>query len=360
MKRKYIRYNLSDIYDDNGNPFRLMPWQVSKSSSCNKYKCDLLCMRYHEYRALPANITLGSWCSSHQRPKNQEKTFRTENPDTAETWDYYANFLSPDDFSPCSMVKSFFICRNCSHRYENQLEKIEIRKTSGCPYCSGRFVCGIKSCKYCRDKSFATNHRAKDWIKGRMNGYLRPWEVYEQSDCSFWFRCKKYHRFEATPHMIHGEGTWCSRCRFISFADDRLSEFLSSFIGKDSFERDFSFDWAISESGYPLRYDFYISALNLILEVDGEQHFRYTGRGDYEDTRKKDILKMKLAFENDISIIRISGKSISSKTFKFSRITPFLRRHKRPVCIFISLEKKFVYEGMIKDYIKKYVLGIEQ
>ena len=49
------------------------------------------------------------------------------------------------------------------------------------------------------------------------------------------------------------------------------------------------------------RYDFYIPSLNLIIEVHGEQHYNYTGRGrSLEEEQENDRLKKEKALSNGI------------------------------------------------------------
>lgn len=64
-----------------------------------------------------------------------------------------------------------------------------------------------------------------------------------------------------------------------------------------------------------LRFDFYISKLNLIIEFDGKQHFepvRFRGISEelalekFHHTKKTDEIKNQYCIDNNINIIRIS------------------------------------------------------
>ena len=60
-----------------------------------------------------------------------------------------------------------------------------------------------------------------------------------------------------------------------------------------------------------LPYDFYILNFNIIIELDGMQHFSQIQNWDPpEKTRKNDIFKMKKAIESKYNIIRLFQKDI--------------------------------------------------
>jgi len=354
------------IYDDNESPIKIMPWHIPYSSH-NYY--DFFCMMYHEYSAQPTSVTStrgneeGCWCSFHQKPRKWIKTFEEENPEISETWDYEANFLGPDDFSAGSSVEAFFVCKECCHRYKTQLCHISISKTTRCPYCSGLYICGRKDCQMCYEKSFAIHYRAKYMLEGYLNGYLKSYELFCDTNYSFWFRCEKKHKFEATLHSISQGSKWCPHCRLVSLAEDRMECFLSSFFGKDRYKRDAKFNWAISDIGHPFRYDFHIPEFSTLLEIDGEQHFR-ENEGYWimslEEQQERDVLKMKLAIENGMSVIRITGRYVMLKSFTLDRVLPFIKKENHPVCIFLSSpQRPQIYKSIIRLYFKKYILGIE-
>lgn len=54
-----------------------------------------------------------------------------------------------------------------------------------------------------------------------------------------------------------------------------------------------------------LRYDFYLPDLNILIEFDGEQHYRDTGWGNLESTQNRDKIKNEYALSHNISLIRI-------------------------------------------------------
>ena len=76
------------------------------------------------------------------------------------------------------------------------------------------------------------------------------------------------------------------------------------------FISEFSPDWANNR-----KYDFYVTEENIIIEMDGGQHFKDVGHwGGIDDTIKNDEYKTNMAIEHGIKIIRINCDYINIKT----------------------------------------------
>ena len=69
-------------------------------------------------------------------------------------------------------------------------------------------------------------------------------------------------------------------------------------------------------TNYPLRFDFYIPSKNILIEYDGEQHFKFgailgkhkTTKEEFEKNKFRDEIKTKWAIDNHIKLIRINYK----------------------------------------------------
>lgn len=88
-----------------------------------------------------------------------------------------------------------------------------------------------------------------------------------------------------------------------------ISEFLNEILGKDSYFTEFTWDWLRSKNNF-MFVDFYIPAKNLVIEYDGEQHYRMTKifhktQKDFENQKERDLLKDKLLSQHRINIRRI-------------------------------------------------------
>jgi very-short-patch-repair endonuclease len=65
-----------------------------------------------------------------------------------------------------------------------------------------------------------------------------------------------------------------------------------------------------------LYFDFYLHELNLLIEVQGGQHYKFTehfhgDRQGYIESKKRDNLKQDYAFENGITLLTLDEKTIN-------------------------------------------------
>jgi hypothetical protein len=104
----------------------------------------------------------------------------------------------------------------------------------------------------------------------------------------------------------HSSGSGCPHC-CRSLAEEKICDYFISkeikFIPQYSFE-DCKGDYK------PLRFDFYIPCVNLLIEYDGEQHFMYirgmhTDQKHFEKTQRYDKIKNDYAQSKGIELIRI-------------------------------------------------------
>lgn len=71
------------------------------------------------------------------------------------------------------------------------------------------------------------------------------------------------------------------------------------------------FDWCVSEKGNCLLFDFWIEELDLLIELDGDQHFRQVlNWKPPEVTQSRDIRKMLDALQNGFHVIRIYQEDV--------------------------------------------------
>lgn len=125
--------------------------------------------------------------------------------------------------------------------------------------------------------------------------------------------------------------------------EQKLYDFLKLNI-KFLFVREQSFEWCRNIN--PLRFDFVIPDLKLIIELDGAQHYKsVTGRGCFVDNMDRDLKKMKDVNEHGYSVIRIDQEDVWSNKNKWSeRLYRSIRKYDYPTNILIG----DFFEGMIK------------
>lgn len=123
--------------------------------------------------------------------------------------------------------------------------------------------------------------------------------------------CGKVYKARVSNHL---SGQGCYSCKS-SLGEARVRKFLEAngIEYRDQFKID----------GYSYRYDFYLPDLNLLIEYDGEQHYRpvefFGGEEYFRKTRERDQDKNFLAKTLGFRLIRIPFRS-------FDVIESFLSR----------------------------------
>lgn len=99
-----------------------------------------------------------------------------------------------------------------------------------------------------------------------------------------------------------------------------IAKILSDEIGEGQYKTEFSWEWLKNTNGKRMYVDFYIPSKNLVLEYDGEQHFKFVSRFHktkecFEKQVERDNLKNKLLEEHGIKVVRITYKDKITKDY---------------------------------------------
>lgn len=118
------------------------------------------------------------------------------------------------------------------------------------------------------------------------------------------------------PQRIFLRGNRCPLCRE-SKGERLVRNYLTEL--EVEFEREKRYE-DLKSSGSYMPYDFYLPNHNLLIEYDGEQHFKPTGYfgGDekLESQKRRDSMKNKYALENNIRLLRIPYYYSDEEVFK--------------------------------------------
>ena len=195
----------------------------------------------------------------------------------------------------------WFNCDVCKHDFATTADKVSGSEKRWCHYCCQKLCDKIDDCKWCFDHSFASSLFAKYWDIS-VNKII-PRMIRKSSNKKFAFICENDHHIEIRLGNITHGGKWCGFC--FRKTEEKLHTYLLEFYS--DIKPHAKFDWCINpKSGRNLIYDFYIPSLNLILEIDGPQHFSVVSNwGSPEQVLVRDVYKMKMAIDNNISIVRI-------------------------------------------------------
>jgi very-short-patch-repair endonuclease len=320
----------------------------------DKY-ADFICnVCLHDFNMSIYNVVKGSWCPYCSNPPKKlclnyeckfcfEKSFKSHHK--SNEWSI-KNILTPRHVFKNSGEKFLFDCKICGHTFSHRLYDITRKSNSCfCPYCSGHQICSNEKCNFCFEKSFASCEKSKFW-SSKNNG--NPRDFFKKSPQKFEFDCEKC-EIKFTQRLSHvSNGVWCPKCK--NKTEKIFLEYLSS-NHLDVFHQ-YKPEWCKSSlTKRILPFDFFISSLNVIIEIDGPQHFRQIGKWDAPQyTQSKDLYKMKKAYDQGLSIIRIPYEYIFyDEKFEVWKdtISQNLVLREKPEIIYLCSDSRY-------DHFKKY------
>ena len=198
----------------------------------------------------------------------------------------------------CADRKTFIFDCECGHKI-NMILKSITTKGHWCSYCSHQKLCEDIECKMCFENSFASVERSKYLNDKNIN----PRMLFKSTNKKFTFDCDVCNKVFETQLSSITNGVWCSFC----VNKTELILFTKLVICYSTLKRQFKVEWCKnSKSNRFLPFDFVIEERNLIIELDGKQHFEQIGKWlSPEETMKNYLYKMKCANDNGFSIIRI-------------------------------------------------------
>ena len=205
--------------------------------------------------------------------------------------------------------------------YINQKTKVQIRcmvhgsfiqtpsahlAGQGCPTCAHE--ARVKSRKRKTTETFV-----KEATIIHSGKYIYDNVEYINTKSKVKIACLSHGIFEQQP-KAHLAGQGCPDCANEvrmklneSKPEREIAELLDS-MGV-TYEREKTFDDCVN-GGYKLRFDFYIPTLNMLIEYDGEQHYRFIKRfhrtqDGFQRMQTRDNIKDEYAKSNDIVLHRI-------------------------------------------------------
>lgn len=292
----------------------ITPRFVFKSSNV-EYKFDCKCG--HSFFAMPNIFTHGTNCIYCNKNAMKlcdkedckmcfERSFASH--EKAKYWSD-TNEVNPRQMAKGSDKAFNFLC-DCGHIFKKQLCSITGNLALWCPYCANQKLCDKEDCDTCFNRSFASSEFVLFFSEKNI---VKPRQVFKKTPKKYILNCNKCDKeFTMAMHKL-ASGQWCS-CT-INKTEEKL--FNKLVVIYSSLERQGRFEWCRSETNnryYP--FDFVLNDEKIIIELDGEQHFKQIRNWDSpEDTIKRDKYKMKKANENNYSIIRILQTDVFSNKY---------------------------------------------
>ena len=176
--------------------------------------------------------------------------------------------------------------------------------------CGKEFITEAKALVNGSTTSCGCKHKPP--LVGRRFGRLKVIDQTENDNKQrCWIcNCDCGNTIKVTSHKLlskHTQSCGCLRSEVFSLRETLISNILSS--NNIKFEREYSFSDCKGIGNKRLRFDFYIQNLNILIEYDGEQHFKpieyFGGEEHYIKQVANDKIKNKYCLDHNIKLIRI-------------------------------------------------------
>lgn len=191
-------------------------------------------------------------------------------------WDYNKNIVSPHEIGKSARIKIWIKCQEKS--YHNSYEVFAYSFTEGCrcPYCSAKKL-------HIKDSLGYKNPNIVELWSNKNT--LSSFEYSYGSGKTIWLKCPcgKHDDFKSKPYRVKDNKIKCPKCsdeNTKSCLQNKVELFINEEFGFTMlFEEDCTLlpknPKRIKNSNMP--FDIEIPKLRLLIEVQGEQHYKITG-----------------------------------------------------------------------------------
>lgn len=242
-----------------------------------------------------------------------------------------------------------FKCPDCEHEFSSIIGSI-VCGDQWCSFCSSRRWCEDKTCEKCFNMSFASNEKAQ-YIVDKSIDLSRVRKSYRDKHD---FCCEKCNNVFSKVIDHISQGSWCPKC----YNKGELKLFDTLKIEYPNIECQKLYNWCKGDKGRCFPFDFVISDKKIIIELDGDQHFRHTNPKwrSPEEQRKRDVYKMLCANKQQYFVIRLLQTDVlynknNWKSFLDNAIKNISNAEKNIVNQYIS--KNGVYANHMTDLEKE-------
>jgi|LakMenEpi03Aug12_release.lakeMendotaPanAssembly.Ray.scaffolds.fasta_scaffold277466_2 hypothetical protein len=284
-----------------------------------------------------------SFCSSKKLCDKEDCCFCFEKSFASHPKSKYwsvENDKSPREIFKSSCKKYKFNCDNCPHTFLIDISKISCQGR-WCPYCVNQKLCDNEKCVFCFENSFASHKKNKIWS---MTNKTTPRKIFKSDKSKYDFICEECNNIfvTTTAKITRHDSGLCPKC--LNHTEKKLLDYL--YDQKIDVIYQYKPKWCKSpETNRFLPFDIYIPLVNIIIEIDGPQHFRQMLNWEsHQCVQSKDLYKMKMAYDQKISVIRIPFEYIRYENkFKIyeKELKENLYERKTPEIIYICDDDRY-------------------
>lgn len=292
-------YNINLWCEINQTSFKLISVEYKNATDYLRWKCFICKDEFNMgWDSVHAGHGCGV-CKGFQVGKSN--CLATKHPDLARQWHPILNKdLTPYDITFGSDVEIWWLCSNNSKHIWKTAVSQRFYSNSDCPYCSGRNATEENNLlvlypKLCEEWDYSKNEKKPE--------YYLPYS----SQMVYWKCLEHGHSWKAIiASRTNGNG--CFQCNTVSNGEKRIVKILED--NNILFKPQKRFKGLLGLGNGSLSYDFYLPEYNLLIEMQGIQHEKYTKRfhksqADFEKQLEHDKRKRLYAFENNIELLEI-------------------------------------------------------
>ena len=246
--------------------------------------------------------------------------------------------------------KYFWVCNKHNYTYNQSFSHHKEGK-SGCPYCSKKskwdldsikeyckrnnldlpkenqkykgsrnylsFICSVHGeykqlwdshkrghgCPKCSNNIKLTSDQYNK--KCKKEGIDLPIENYKGAHVAIRYKCSKGHIYKQTPHK-HSSYPLCKICNA-----SKGERFIINYLDENEIPYEFQKSFPDLNNRLPLRYDFYLPDNKILIEYQGEQHYRNAfkvSNYEFQQRLKCDDLKRSYAIDHNMILLEPTYK----------------------------------------------------
>ena len=256
-----------------------------------KTKIEIICREHGEFKQTPSN---------HLSKFNCQKCSNNFKYDTI-SFIEKAKKIHGDKYD---YSKVFYVNANehvtikCKQHGEfKQIPDFHINRKCGCPKC----------CFSHKNTTLEFIEKAKN-VHGNKYDYSNA--NYVNSTTHVIIICKNHGQFYQTPDIHIYQKCGCPSC--INKTEFKFFERMKELY--PTMKRQFKVQWCKNKLYLP--FDFVIEDLNIIIELDGDQHFKQISNWSAPEFQiEKDKYKIQCANQNGFSVIRLLQNDVSKDNF---------------------------------------------
>lgn len=267
---------LSNSYEHNSKKL------IFKCSCGNIFKASFFSFKYDNKRC----------CNECSKKKIKEKK--------SFGYSYIKKFVNDNSncellSNECDTTDSDLILKcKCGIVFKTKFSAFKYRNKRQCNNCSKKII---------SDKQSFDLEHIKKFIQENSNAILLSKE-YRNQRTLLKFKCECGEIFQTNFDDFKNKNK--RRCDICSRKKSYPEVYISSFLNKYNIEYKEQFKFKDCRYKDLLKFDFYIPKKNLIIEYDGEYHYKDTNfNKGFEEQKKRDRVKDKYCKEKNIKLIRV-------------------------------------------------------